>query len=86
MKTTTYRGLTIEHPTLKRTEVQDVMDYLQTTFRIVEIDNDCISTLDRAKQMIDRLHKDMERFNEDEPEDAYGSIQEYVADMMAEAY
>lgn len=84
MKTTHYRGLTIEHPTLKRTEVQDVMDYLQTTFRIIEIDNDCISTLEGAKKIIDELHMDMEHFNREEPEDAYDNIQEYVSSYMAE--
>ena len=86
MKTTHYRGLTIEHPTLKRTEVQEVMDYLQTTFRIVEIDNDCISTLDGAKRIIDELYMDMEQFNREEPEDAFGTIHDYIESYMGEVY
>jgi hypothetical protein len=85
MKTTTYRGLTIEHPTLKRTEVQDVMDYLQTTFRVVEIDNDCISTLDGAKKIIDEIYDEMHMENKGlDDHEKYEDIYDYIETMMSE--
>jgi hypothetical protein len=77
VKTTTYRGLTIQHPVITPDQVKDICDWYGTTFHIVELDRDS-GSLPSAKMNIDSLYQEMEQFNTENNEDAVSDILEYI--------
>jgi predicted metal-dependent TIM-barrel fold hydrolase len=82
MKETTYRGLTIQHPTITEKEIVDICDWYATTFYIKELDCDSGSLMS-AKLNIDSLYEDMDKFNAEYPDDAVDSILSYITEVLA---
>jgi hypothetical protein len=81
MKTTQYRGLTIEHPIVTPESVKDICDWYGTTYHIVELACDS-GSLPSAKMNIDSVYEEMEQFNTENPEDAVTDVLEYIDECL----
>jgi hypothetical protein len=82
MKETTYRGLTIQHPSITEKEITDICDWHGTTFYIKELD--CVSgSLQSAEMNIDELYMDMDKYNSEYPEDAVDGILSYITEVLS---
>jgi hypothetical protein len=84
MKTTTYRGILIEHPTLPAHRIIYPEDAPATMYHIPEMRCE-LSKLTTCKEWIDDMYAEMEAFNEECPEEYMRDIHEWLG-MYAEHY